>query len=792
MEQIGPYRTQEELGRGGMGVVYRARGPMGETVALKVMLPGRGASDRARKRFELEVEALTRLRHPGIVPFLACGQHEGTPWVALEYVEGETLTARLRRGPPAVAEAIEWGRQLAEALAHVHAQGLLHRDLKPDNVLLRDGQALLTDFGLALDTADEGSRLTQTGVHVGTPGFWAPEQGRGDVRAHATWTDVYGLGAVLYACLTGYPPVRGQTLQACMASGQFEQIVPPAAERAQIPEWLSAVVMRCLSFDPSRRPSLGAVARSLRQARDLTAENGARLAKVAGALALLAAVSVVTALTVISRSWAGGDPGVAAVDSGDAADAEPALPQLPRCFALSGKPSAELDAALALYEPWCFTPTAEGLELRAQGAARPELLVPLTVREGASWSLRTRLSGIQLVTTGYVGAWLASFPNVEAEGAEEIPWRAIGWRLALDGSFHPQLRVPDAPLYAERVQEQTLALDVDPREPLTIDLRWDPPRLRVEVSSRGVQLAEHEQTLDPQLVPSGPAVLRVGRLKARTLPSLGTAHGDWEGGRVAVRFDELSLRGEGLELDPARLQQLRYLEGQLGWWFASGLDPLGLRQAIDDLKRASLRRPRSARLLPYLLAWLSLREGDVDEAVRQLSGLLALSQGYYPEPVRWTDVFHWVRNRVQADLPLYPRELRARLHEVLPPERSLRDALEVAFNPPPDDQLDRSRYGSRGHASDCAWLEVALRMLAEPLDGVTPPAAEALYQTGLYEDLDPILADASPPTDEYGARWRGWYAFHRQRYRRALELWEHVEPYPALERARGTARRWAK
>ena len=267
VQRIGPYTIVSELARGGHGVVYRARDPHGAEVALKVLLARRLTSAAARKRFELEVEVLAQLNHPHVVRILGAGEHEGNPWLALELVDGQSLDQRLRAGALPVQAAVQVGVQLADALAHVHDQGVLHRDLKPSNVLLRGDQALLTDFGLALHDTD-GTRLTAQGMFLGTPGYWPPEQAQGDVASFSPATDVYGLGAVLYACLTGRPPVEAESFPEYLRTLTFQQIESPRRLRPEVPDWLSLLVMRCLSFGaPARPQSAGEVARALREAR---------------------------------------------------------------------------------------------------------------------------------------------------------------------------------------------------------------------------------------------------------------------------------------------------------------------------------------------------------------------------------------------------------------------------------------------------------------------------------------------------------------------------------------------
>ena len=255
---IGPYRVLGEVARGGAGVVLRAVGPQGEPVALKLLLGGERAPAGQRARFQREVEALRRVRHPHVVPLLAAGEAGGVPWVALEWVQGGTLQERLdRQGPLEPGHAVELVEQLCGALAHCHAQGVLHRDVKPHNVLLRalDGAPLLTDFGLTrdVDPSLSGAGLSEPGRFLGTPGYLAPEQARGELQLVGPATDVYGLGALLVALLTGLPPYGTPTSFAA-ALDAFERAPPrPSAARPELDRGLDEVCLRALERDPRRR-----------------------------------------------------------------------------------------------------------------------------------------------------------------------------------------------------------------------------------------------------------------------------------------------------------------------------------------------------------------------------------------------------------------------------------------------------------------------------------------------------------------------------------------------------------
>jgi len=324
VERIGPYAIVEELARGAQGVVYRARGADGTPVALKLMTAQRAANPSALKRFSTETTVLARLRHPNVVSILGAGEHEGRPWLAMELIQGESLAARLSGGPLPPWRARRVAQQLAQALSYVHACGVLHRDLKPENVLLEGDRALLTDFGLSRDHDTSLSRLTASGIFLGTPGYWAPEQARGERELDAR-TDVYGLGAVLYACLTGAPPVEGESLQQLLELERYEAIEPPRARRPEVPAWLSELCLRCLRVDPAQRPpTADAVARALVLGEDGAepAARGKPLLAGAAALALLGLGGLLTTLALRGRSPAP-PAAVAAVDSAPPASRDP-------------------------------------------------------------------------------------------------------------------------------------------------------------------------------------------------------------------------------------------------------------------------------------------------------------------------------------------------------------------------------------------------------------------------------------------------------------------------------------
>lgn len=218
--RVGDYELISELGRGGMGVVYRARQlSLGRTVALKMILRGELASPAEISRFRGEAEAAARLDHPNIVSIFEVGAQGGQPFFSMQYVAGTTLAQRLVSGPLPAGEAAALLIPVCRAVAAAHRAGVLHRDLKPSNVLIDNaGRPYVTDFGLAkqIDNGDGGGdaragSLTHSGAILGTPGYMAPEQAAGQRGAIGPATDVYSLGAILYAMLTGRPPFQAAT-----------------------------------------------------------------------------------------------------------------------------------------------------------------------------------------------------------------------------------------------------------------------------------------------------------------------------------------------------------------------------------------------------------------------------------------------------------------------------------------------------------------------------------------------------------------------------------------------------
>lgn len=280
--ELGDYLLTEEVGRGGMGIVYLAeQRSLGREVAVKLILRGALASPEDQKRFRSEAESVARLEHPGVTPIFEVGEHHGQLYFSMPFIEGETLAQRLERGPLADREAARIVRDVAQAIEYAHGRGVVHRDLKPANILIDpQGRVHVTDFGLAKRFADsaETASLTQTGAILGTPAYMAPEQaagGRGDIGPA---TDVYSLGAILYATLTGRPPFQGPTPVDTVLMLLEQEPAPPRLLSRRVDRDLEMIALRCLQKPTELRyasaGALGADLQAFLRSEPIAARSG--------------------------------------------------------------------------------------------------------------------------------------------------------------------------------------------------------------------------------------------------------------------------------------------------------------------------------------------------------------------------------------------------------------------------------------------------------------------------------------------------------------------------------------
>ncbi|MGE0710705.1 MAG: bifunctional serine/threonine-protein kinase/formylglycine-generating enzyme family protein [Planctomycetota bacterium] len=456
MERIGPYEVVRELGRGGMGVVYEVRDTRldDRRLALKLLHGGPLLQPEELRRFEREGQLLARVRHPQVVRVHELGVGPRGTYLVTELVEGEGLDQRLARGPLGVSEAATLVRDLARGLAAVHAQGVLHRDLKPQNVRLRpDGSPVLLDFGLArgLDLTS----LTQTGVLLGTPKYMAPEQVE-DPRRVDERADVYGLGGILFACLCGRAPFEGATPWETISKVLSADPRWPSRE---LPVPLLGVLRRALAKDPAARHASAA---ELADALDEVLAARAPAPRRAGrALALSALVAglLLGAMALALRGPAVDPAGSPA--PGDSASATPSASTAPSAGTTPSPAADPAQAALGELARWDAADRA--LQERAAALAGERLgagFEPLGLRDFACGPLHHRLAlfrhratGIELVllpgATFLMGSAMDQRRQVAEvdRGAVDDPLAVAGLLL---GQEHPRHEVRLAPFLIAR------------------------------------------------------------------------------------------------------------------------------------------------------------------------------------------------------------------------------------------------------------------------------------------------------------------------------------------------------
>jgi serine/threonine protein kinase len=254
--EFGDYQLLEEIGRGGQGAVYRARQKsLNRTVALKVIGVGRWATETHLRRFRLEAEAAAGLNHPSIVPIHEIGERDGYCYFSMNLIEGGQLDEVLAREAIPIRRAVELVAKLARTVHYAHEHGILHRDIKPGNILIdAEGEPHLTDFGLARLVQSE-SNVTRTTDMLGTPSYMAPEQARSGNEVFTRGTDIYGLGAVLYQLLTGHPPFAGGTTYETIKLLLDTEPRPPPLWNPKVDRDLSTICLKCLEKDSQRRYS---------------------------------------------------------------------------------------------------------------------------------------------------------------------------------------------------------------------------------------------------------------------------------------------------------------------------------------------------------------------------------------------------------------------------------------------------------------------------------------------------------------------------------------------------------
>ena len=258
LSQFGDYQLEEEIARGGMGVVYKARQlSLNRTVALKMILSGQFASEADVRRFYQEAESAANLDHPGIVPIYDIGEYEGHHFFSMKYVEGGSLAAALPDLRNDTRRVVQLIASVCRAVHHAHQRGILHRDLKPANILLdQHGSPLVSDLGLAKQIQSD-SKLTHTGAIVGTPAYMPPEQAAAK-KEITTAADIYALGAILYEVLVGRPPHKGETPMETLLQVMEGKVTPPREVDRSVPRAPDLICMKCLQLEPEQRYSSAA------------------------------------------------------------------------------------------------------------------------------------------------------------------------------------------------------------------------------------------------------------------------------------------------------------------------------------------------------------------------------------------------------------------------------------------------------------------------------------------------------------------------------------------------------
>jgi serine/threonine protein kinase len=435
--QIGSYRVLRTLGEGATGLVYAGQdAALQREVAIKVLKAG--VAERVEQRFVREGRLLARLRHPGIVGVHGVGLHAGRPYLVMDLLVGSSLEERLAKdGAYTWGEAVELASAIADALSYAHRMGVLHRDLKPENVVLdREGRPILTDFGLG-KAIDSTTQVSIEGGVLGTPAYWAPEQARGDLEAIGPATDVYGVGGILYALLTGDGPNRGKSMAELVTS---MQVLPPAPSRdasSQLPPALDRICLRALARSPQDR--YGSMDELREALGELTlVKGGARAPWALAAVATLVALGLGGALALSPKPPSPKPP------STSPPRVSPTLSS--RVSPTSPSPLASPSPALPLEAPLSDS-EAETLEVQLRKLSQAgdleatKALADELVRRAPKRLYGYVIRAAVLTREGRGGEAFASYVNAleSAPGQPQLELGMIGTGIRLEEDYLPRL-----------------------------------------------------------------------------------------------------------------------------------------------------------------------------------------------------------------------------------------------------------------------------------------------------------------------------------------------------------------
>jgi tRNA A-37 threonylcarbamoyl transferase component Bud32 len=581
----GAYTIESEIGRGGMGVVYRAHDEkLKRTVAVKVLPPELAYRRDIRARFVREAETAARLSHPNIVPIHAVGEANDLVYFVMGFVDGESLGLRLkRRGRLSIEEVRRITRETSDALAAAHQQGVIHRDVKPDNILLEGtrGRVMVTDFGIAKALSAEGGTLTDTGIAIGTPAYMSPEQAAGE-RVIDGRSDIYSLGVVAYQILTGELPFQSPTVPGLLMKQISTPATPVDRLRPETPRELALSVMRCLEKDPEDRwPTADALRRAL-ETGTYTAPPprlGSRR---------------------FQRLGAQTPDGLGVALGADVG--RRGLERVDRMTARAARRADRLEKKLGR-KKW----DEEEVERRARESGEPLMVARLRHRAATYASINGMLLLLNLITSGPSHPWFLFVA---------IP---MGFGLARDYarlwtagySWRDVIHRPPAPDAVEaKLHRGSLATpapeDLGPHAPAIEQARSD----RAAILAMLERLPKSERKMLPDISPTVDQLLERASDLARTLYAL-------ERDIDASALDRLEARVAALELEPSSADRERRM-GLL----------VRQRQTIHDL--VARRSVLSAQLESCLLAMqnvrfdlLRLRSAGVAEA---LGGLTQATQ----------------------------------------------------------------------------------------------------------------------------------------------------------------------